>query len=79
MMIAIPPVHWRSFEFLSLPELALCLRDLAEGVNLKYFLKQPRARPEEKTGFDCRPKPPSCIYSSTFSPSSADTLTGLGG
>lgn len=47
-MIAIEPLHWRSFEFLLLPELALWLRDLAERVNLKYFLKQPRDLKKKK-------------------------------
>jgi len=48
MMIAIAPVHWRSFEFLSLPQLALLFGDLAARVNLKSFLKQPRSQKQKK-------------------------------
>ena len=48
LMIAIEPVHWRGFEFLSLPQLSLLLLDLAGRVNLKSFLKQPRSQKEKK-------------------------------
>jgi IS4 transposase len=48
LMIAIEPVHWRGFEFLSLPQLSLLLLDLAGRVNLKSFLKQPRSQKQKK-------------------------------
>jgi len=48
MMIAIDPVYWRSFGLLSLPQVSLWLRDLAQRVNLKSFLKQPRSPKKKK-------------------------------
>jgi hypothetical protein len=47
MTIAIAPVHWQSFNWHSLPELATLFLALAARVNLKSFLKQPR-RPKKK-------------------------------
>lgn len=44
MMIAIPPVHWRAFEDMSILDLSQLLKDLAAQVELKRFLKQPRKK-----------------------------------
>ncbi|WP_228060692.1 transposase [Coleofasciculus sp. LEGE 07092] len=49
MMIAIPPCEWKVFEQMSLMELTQVLLDLAGRVNLRAFLRHPRA--EKKTNF----------------------------
>ena len=48
MMIAIPAFHWQDFQQLSLEALAQQLQDLAKGVNLKLFCKQPRKKKTKK-------------------------------
>jgi hypothetical protein len=48
MIIAIDPVYWRSVGSLSPPQFALWLTDLAQLVNLKSFLKQPRSPKKKK-------------------------------
>lgn len=48
MMIAIAPVYWQVFESFSLKQLAALLLDLAAGVHLKSFLKQPRSPKKKK-------------------------------
>ena len=48
MMIAIDPEYWQSWATTSLKSLAKKLLDLAAQVNLKTFLKQPRAPKKKK-------------------------------
>lgn len=58
MMIAIAPEHWSCFSQMSKGDLAQCLQDLATGVKLKRFLKQPRAKKKKKTPRKPDPKHP---------------------
>ncbi|MEO0770310.1 MAG: transposase [Cyanobacteria bacterium J06649_4] len=48
MMIAIPPLHWKAFEEMSILDLAQLLKNLAAQVELKRFLKQPRKKKKKK-------------------------------
>ena len=58
MMIAIAPLHWRCFTDMPLADLAALLKDLAAGVNLKTFLKQPRGQKKKKPPLVADPKRP---------------------
>jgi len=53
MMIAIPSENWSVFTNCDGQQLAEVLLDLADKVNLKRFLKQPRAPKKKK-------EPPHC-------------------
>ena len=48
MMIVVDPDYWRAWQACSLPQLADRLLALAERVNLKTFLKQPRTPKRKK-------------------------------
>ena len=48
MVIAIAPEHWSYCSQMSRSELAQCLQDLAAGVKLTRFLKQPRTKKKKK-------------------------------
>ena len=56
MMIAIDPTYWQSWATADLQSLALRLLDLADVVNLKTFLKQPRAPKKKKPPLIVDPK-----------------------
>lgn len=58
MMIAIAPEHWQCFTQMPSADFAECLKDLATGVKLKRFLKQPRAKKKKKPPRGRDPKHP---------------------
>ena len=53
MMIAIPSPQWEIFRTFSLDQMVQILQQLADGVNLKRFLKATILSKEKARTFDC--------------------------